>query len=156
MNTNEKKPKTLWICTLEILVLKSLISFLYVYKKFIMYTHLQTRRLDTHDTEFSIALIKSTSTTKMGGIISTDEDHNIFSEAQDDLGDDCNSIRINFTVEWRSSAETSMTGTLEGKHKVMLTGNKTPEKKKSHQKSRGWIWTTSKVHAFVKHGRKEL
>lgn len=37
--------------------------------------------MDTHDTEFSTVLIKSTSITMTGGIINTDEDHRIISEA---------------------------------------------------------------------------
>lgn len=68
-----------------------------------MYTNSQAcTYMDTHVTEFSIMLDKSTSITKTGDIISTDEDHNVTSEALDYLGDDCNTIRIKFIVRMKA------------------------------------------------------
>lgn len=57
--------------------------------------------MDTHDIEFSIVLIKSTSITQMEGVINTVEDHNVISEAVDNFWDDRNTIGITFIVRMK-------------------------------------------------------
>lgn len=108
---------------------------------------------------FIIVLIKSIGITKMWGIISTGEDHNVISEALDVLGNDCSKTMIRFIVRMKVICWDINERNFGRKHKVLLTDNKTLEIKKPETSfgiRKAGVESEPSQKDLVKCGRKEL